>query len=264
MMLLRALLVPAVACVVAAGCTAGAGVGQAIGSLFVLSCDEGEDRGSSAQPAFYSLNPRFFAGEPILDVGVGSIRANRLIVRMQKTGRRRELNDVLRFDVTDSYEVARCVRGRIVNGKPDYDERNCAWKADMPEMPAMPRLRVGPDAIVRSYFTPRVTCPSSIVVGTAINRDPRVWDSWIEIVEFGTAVADPGVLPELRQATNRGFRMEFGERLHARQFYLTLDDDKTVKARGLNNPPLAPELGGTLEGFFDFDLQRGQAVQTFP
>jgi len=44
---------------------------------------------------------------------------------MQPTGRSRELNDALAFQIPDSREVARCVRGAIIGGIPDYDEKNC-------------------------------------------------------------------------------------------------------------------------------------------
>lgn len=255
------------------GCGIGAGTGEAAGTLFVASCRSSGDLGSVEAPAPYSLKPEFFAGEPIADIGGGRIKANRLIIRMQSTGRRAELNDVLYFDVTNSFEVARCVRGRTPTGgpKPDYDARNCSWAA------GTPRLRVAPDAFVSAFLTPRVTCPTTNVVGTAVATrpdamgmpvaaSPDTWESWINLLEFGSAVAPRSDLPaEQRSVTAPDFRVDFGGRLHVQKFRLLLKDDTFVRApaRGDARMPTS-ELEATLEGFFDFDLERGQSAQTFP
>lgn len=245
----------------AGGCTVGEGTGEARGQLFVLSCKRGgEDLGSPTEPAEYSLDPEFFAGEPHGDIGTSLVKANRLIIRVQTTGRRRELTDVLTVDVVNSYEVARCVRGRQENGKPDYDPKNCSWET------GKPRLRVGTDAHVRVYFTPRATCPGpdptrpTNAVATAVSEEGR-WVSWITFLSFGAARAEPDVPPGERPTTAPDFRVDFGQRLHAERFELELRDDKVVK--GLR-PNAMPEIGGALAGFFDFDLERGQGAQTFP
>ncbi len=245
------------------GCTVGEGTGDATGSIFVLSCKNGDDLGTEETPVPYRLDPRFFAGEPINDVSLASIKQNRLIIRMQTTGRRREVNDVLRFDVTNSYEVARCVRGRVVNGKPDYQTNECAWDAEGP------RMRVGSDAIIRANLTLGVTCPERPIAATAVSKtrmppDAQAWESWIELLDFGAAKVDAAVPPEQRETTDRGFRVDFNQRLRAKAFALTLEDDRRVSARKRGDPIPGPEIGGQLGGFFDFDLERGQGAQTFP
>ena len=58
--------------------------------------------------------------------------------------------------------------------------------------------------------------------------------------------------------------MNFGQRLRA-NFHIVLGDDRMLTAiKMMVDPPPAPTIGGTLDGNFDFDLQRGQGAQTFP
>jgi len=104
--------------VAAGGCTVGSGVGSAKGSVYVLGCTPDGDFSSNT----FDLQPSFFAGEPIEDISQGG-HINRLFIRMQRSGNRIEVNDTLSFDVVNSYEVARCVRGRTVNGLPNWDTR---------------------------------------------------------------------------------------------------------------------------------------------
>jgi len=101
------------------GCTVGSGSGSAMGPLWVLGCSQGSDFGSPQSPACYDLSPSFFAGDPIDDLS--SANMSRLVIRMQRTGQATEFNDVLFFEVDNSYEVARCVRGRTVGGVPDIE-----------------------------------------------------------------------------------------------------------------------------------------------
>jgi hypothetical protein len=109
-----------------AACTVGSGSGSAIGTLMVIGCNE---QNSLAKSQPYSLKPTFFAGEPIEDVcppmmTCGGPHTNRLLIRMQRNGNSIEVNDTLYFDVQNSYEVARCLRGRINDdGTPDWDTR---------------------------------------------------------------------------------------------------------------------------------------------
>jgi hypothetical protein len=238
----------------AGACKAGEGKGNAVGSLYVLGCNgEGKDYGSAEAPRIFDLKPSFFAAEPIEEGD--RVKVNALIIRMQPTGRSREINDVLTFNVPDSREVARCVRARVVNGKPDYDQGNCMQGQNGP------RLRVAPDALIRAFLSPDSTCVRA-VVGTAID-DPQStadWDSWIELTEFGTA-AQAMQPAESRQAIGVSFKVDINEPLVSPGFVLKLVDDAVV--RGARSPAAAV-VGGTLEGDFDFTLQRGQGAQTFP
>jgi len=89
-------------------------------------------------------------------------RNNRLLIRLQSSGKRNEVNDTLTFDIVSTYEVARCVRGHTVNGKPDYDERFCWWGADGK---GPPYVRIGLDEPIRANLAPRRTCPPPPDVG---------------------------------------------------------------------------------------------------
>ena len=78
-----------------------------------------------------------------------------------------------------------------------------------------------------------------------------------------------GTAPQSRDAISPKFRIEFGERIYARTFFLTLMDDHVVNAAINNRPKPASMIGGTLggdptTGKFDFDLERGQGAQFFP
>jgi hypothetical protein len=238
-----------------AACKAGEGQGQAQGPLYVLGCNgPGKDLGTPEAPVIFNLNPNFFAAEPIEEGD--QVKVNRLIIRLQPTGRSREVNDVLTFDIPDSREVARCVRAATVKGKPDYDQTNCL------QTPEGPRLRVAPDALVRATLSPNATCVR-LVVGTAVApiRDAMdtAWDSWIVITEFGTA-AQTGD-PATRTPVAGGFKVDINEPLLSPKFTLRLLDDAVVKGARSSG---AAVVAGNLDGTFDFSLQRGQGAQTFP
>jgi hypothetical protein len=109
----------------AAGCTVGSGSGSAVGTLMDVGCNSA---GAYSTLTPFSLSPTFFAGEPIEDVcpppgNCSGPHMNRLVIRMQRTGNRIEVNDVLYFDVLNTLKVAECVRGAVVNGMPDWDTR---------------------------------------------------------------------------------------------------------------------------------------------
>ena len=62
----------------AGGCNVGEGTGTADGNLFVVGCSKDGDEvlnyGERGAPAEYHLNPTFFAGDPIEDIGMGTTR----------------------------------------------------------------------------------------------------------------------------------------------------------------------------------------------
>jgi hypothetical protein len=249
-------------------CQVGDGSGDVFGPLFIDNCT-GEVRqggvrkpyGLPELPADYHLSPGFFAGEPIQDIAIGA-KTNRLIIRLQTTGRRREANDIVRFDIPDQRGVARCVRGRVnpATGLPDYDRSECF------QSPTGPRLRVGPDAIVHSYFTPNFTCNAPIV-GTAISvvREPNdgLWDSWIELQHFGTAEQSDRP-PEMRDPIGDEFKVEFDQRITATALHLKMIDDQNSRITVTTGPRPPPRLTADFQGQFDFEMQRGQGAQTFP
>jgi hypothetical protein len=272
------------------GCSVGKGVGAASGFLYEYGCSKNGDYrapsgeiGSEDSPAPYDLQPTYFAGEPIDDLreytaGSG-VMSNRLIVRLQRSGKQLELNDVLTFDISSSYEVARCVRGRVdpATGEPDWDAGNCYRASD-----AGPgRMRVQYDSDVHAALTLHATCTANVVASAisapvplsyATASPPVVangaWDSWVEFQEFAGA-AQTDRAPMERDAISPKFRIDYGERVYATSFFLTLIDDNVVSAAINNRSQPDSQMGGTLggdptTGRFDLDVQRGQGAQFFP
>jgi hypothetical protein len=278
-----------VAVLLSSGCSVGKGVGAASGEIFEYGCSKNGDYCSDADggvcgPLSYDLRPAFFAGEPIDDLrqySEGSnnmIMNNRLTIRLQRSGKRIEQNDVLTFDVASSYEVARCVRGHIFDdGKKDWDEANCYRATD--NSPG--RIRLQWDSPVHASLTLKATCTVNLVASAVSSPvplnyratpNPTVtdgnWLSWVEFQEFGTA-AQYDRAPTDRDPVRGKFRIELGNRIYAPTFLVTLEDDEIVTAARNNMPKPSPRIGGTLggdptTGRFDFDLQRGQGAQFFP
>jgi len=262
----------------ASGCTVGDGTGSATGMLWALACDEGKAFGTEAAPKDYDLEPTFFAGEPIGDISVipGETPTfpaqNRLIIRMQRTGNAVEINDTLYFDIPSSYQVARCVRGRIdpATGLPDWDTGtgtvNSAYTMPWCEQSGpngVPRIHIVPFGPVRAALTPLDTCHMTSPGPTVVSVTAVAYDGWIEFENFGDA-AQPNSPPDARMPIGNNFQVAYDETLKA-TFDLVLDDDRTQTAiyKMIDVPP-PPRIGGTLQGFFDFDLKRGRTGQTFP
>jgi hypothetical protein len=270
----------------ATGCTVGQGNGAAKGELFVLGCSSSGDYcsdgvcGTEATLAPFDLKPGFFAGEPINDPRLGQkgtlVPANRLVIRLQRSGVQQDRNDVLTFDIPDSYEVARCVRGRkFVDGTgalvPDWDPQVCERADDAG--PA--RLRIHPDAKVHASLSPWSTCASGIVAKASAQTladlradptgsQPKPWESWIDLQEFGDAGERDTADPQMRKPIDRQFHVRLGQRVQATAFQLLLLDAHLLWAIDEGEPVPPPIVGGTLAGYFDFDLARGQGAQTFP
>jgi hypothetical protein len=293
------------------GCSVGQGSGSATGSLFVVSCNDrknfGTDGGSNSGymvgPISYSLGgshgPSFFAGAPIEDLIQGPGAMNVLQMRMASSGLLERYTDFLEFDVTYSYEVARCVRGRTVNGQPDYlvyaplpltlataanpapmtlwcdwtgmafsdggapdaampgaPDAGTALDGGMSTMASAPRIHLTPYTDVHASLGLYQTCPDGNQAGTGI-------DGWIEFQSFGTA-EQSDFPPDQRMPIGPEFVINFGDRLRAR-FHVIIGDPRYVTAIETGStPPTAPVIGGTLDGYFDFDLARGRSAQPFP
>jgi hypothetical protein len=280
------------------GCTVGSGSGSVKGSLWVTGCDGDTNfgGGDAGVPASYDLQPTFFAGEPIEDLASGSTHRNRLIIRMQGTGLATQYNDTLYFDIENSYEVARCVRGRTIGGQPDwkqiellYDQTQITWcdwsgnafsdggEADggvnpgspdagasldggMSVMAQFPRIRITPDTDLRSSLALLSSCPAANISADASDSGSDV--SWIEFQNFGSA-EESNLTPDMRDQVKSTFVINYGERLRA-NFHLVLQDGQVITAVETNQPAPAPLVGGTLDGYFDFDLERGRPAQVFP
>ena len=265
---------------IANGCTVGDGSGSAMGLLWALNCEEGHAFGTEAAPKEYNLGPTFFAGEPIGDISIvpgempSAPAQNRLIIRMQRTGNASEINDVLYFDIPSSYQVARCIRGRIdpATGLPDWDTGTGTVNPDPAYMNpwceqngpnGRPRIHLVPFGPVRAALTPLDTCHMTSPGPTVVSITAVARDGWIEFESFGDA-AKPNEAPDARAPVDFNFQVAYDQTLQA-TFDLVLDDDRRQTAiyKMIDVPP-APRIGGTLAGFFDFDLKRGRTGQTFP
>ncbi len=283
------------------GCTIGNGSGSAKGSLWVTGCDGDTNFGGAGVvagvPQPYDLQPTFFAGEPIEDLATGSTHRNRLIIRMQGTGLATQYNDTVYFDIENSYEIARCVRGRTIGGQPDWKQVEplynnqtpitwCDWSGNafsdggvadggvnpgspdagasadggMSVMAQYPRIRITPDTDLRSSLALLASCPMANVSADASSTLTDV--SWIEFQNFGAA-EESNLAPDMRDQVQSTFVINYGERLRA-NFHLVLQDGQVITAIETNQPAPAPLVGGTLDGYFDFDLERGRAAQAFP
>lgn len=251
-----------------AACSVGDGSGTAGGPIFMEDCNSEQCFGSRhlgtrAQPKSFQLNPRFFAGEPIEDLRDGA-RQNRLILRMQNRGGRAEETNSLYFDIVNLYEVARCIRGRIAvaadgTRTPDYNPAICQ----------PPRIRIGNRDVIRGRLVPAESCCRDMVgVGVScLNAgacdDSATWESWIEFVAFGSAVSSE-MDPTKRSPIGLGFKVDFGERIWAKEFRLTFEDARILGREGAPPTNLKGQIGGEMAGWFDFDMERGRAAQTFP
>jgi hypothetical protein len=255
------------AAVSAAGCTIGAGSGSADGPLVILGCQHGKDYDQT-----FHLDPTFFAGEPIEGISDG-IPANRLIIRMERTGNEIQISDTLFFDVISSGLIAHCLRGRTVGGVPDWDITATGtvdpsvmtpWCEPMAGPNGETRIHLLPFGPVRSALTPLATCQSDMHPPAVVSITGVANDGWIDFLDFGAA-EQPDLPPEMRTDPDKeDFKVNFGQRLRA-NFHVVLGDDRTETAiHNMIDVPPEPRIGGTLDGNFDFDLERGRSAQTFP
>lgn len=278
-------------------CTVGEGTGSAVGTLFDVGCDGNDSLEPPGKP--YSLQPTFFAGEPIEDIcpppgQCAGPRMNRLIIRLQHNGNRIETNDTLYFNVQNSYKVAQCVRGQTKGGVAAWDTRLvmapdgtpiaglpwCDWNAGAvdggiadagaagapdagapdagaPAMMAAPyaRINLSTQDFVQASFAPLHTCVEARSVAVALPG------SWIEFHDFGSA--RQGGTADTRTDVTGDFKVNFGERLRA-SFHLVLGDQAVTYATMTHAAIPDQRIGGSLDGSFDFDLERGRAAQQFP
>jgi hypothetical protein len=228
---------------------------------------------------------------------------NRLVIRMQHTANRPvEVNDTLYFDIQNALKVAQCVRGSTKGGKANFDTRLvtapdgtlipglpwCDWTsggtpadagtampadggAAMPAdggvaMPAdggippmtapMARINLSTQDYVRASLVPLFTCTETLVTGVALPG------SWIDFQDFGEA-AQPQIPADMREKPDNDFKVEFGQRLRAR-FHLVLEDQHVVDSIRTRMAIPDSKISGVLDGWFDFDLERGRAAQPFP
>ncbi|MDX2022295.1 MAG: hypothetical protein SF187_18815 [Deltaproteobacteria bacterium] len=260
------------------GCTVGSGSGEATGEMFIQGC--GGKYNDRDKPGTFNLAPSFFAGEPVEDIRENDTQ-NRLTIRLQRHGGGFETNDVLQFDIVNSYEVARCVRGRQ-RLNPDTNMVEPDFRTDVcKQVPGAARVRIGPNDFVRATLTPFQSCRSGNspvnLVATAVPCPPvngkanctdvpsDNWQSFIDFKIFGSVDArDDGVAPLDRKPIASSFKVDFGERLFASTFVLELADDHFLTDPTGPSTQTVSAIHGKMSGNFDFDFERGRAVQTFP
>jgi hypothetical protein len=247
-------------------------------------CDSTGYCGLPTAPAAFDLSPSFFVGEPIENLnrdlngnqwtGTDN-RVNRVTIRLQRSGRQVESSDALFVDVLNSYEVARCVRGREVlaadgSRQHDYDDRYC-YRASATG-PARIRVSVV-KGILHASLSPRGTCSRPAVAAADDDFSPSedvvpasdgAFRSWIEFKDFGSAAQEDVADPTARTPIDSEFKVGLGQRLNATAFSLDLVDNKVESARIALKPLPEPDIGGSLTGWFDFNLARGQGAQIFP
>ena len=126
-----------------------------------------------------------------------------------------------------------------------------------------PRIHLVPFGPVRISLTPLDTCHAEGVGPTVVAVTGVAIDGWIDFREFGGAAPAAAKPPDAREGIHNDFQVDYDDRLRA-NFHIVLEDDRVVTAHYNLRLPPPPSIGGTLDGFFDFDLKRGRSGQTFP
>lgn len=123
-----------------AACGLGSGTGTLAGSLYIRGCTQDYDYGAMGAPAAYNMNPVYFVANPINALASQKPLhpVNKLELRVQPSGNRRDEADLLYLNVDDDSQVASKL------GQP---------------------LAVGGFTNVRASLTLRETCPKAEVQG---------------------------------------------------------------------------------------------------
>jgi hypothetical protein len=279
-MLKAGLISVAVLAVSAGGCGIGNGSGSAKGPLWILGCRDGDPKGTPDKPEDFDLEPTFFAGEPIENIAGGS-PSNRLIITMKRNGNSVEINDTLYFDIRNSAEIARCIRGRTVGGVPDWDTSAgvlapdgtvplvppaLPWCMQPATMDGLPQIHLVPFGPVAVSLTPLAWCHSAMHPPAIVAVTGVASDGYITFTDFGSAVqkGQANIPPDAREQIKDDFKVAYDEHLEA-TFQFTVGDERVAAAmRDMVVPPSSPVIGGMLSGRFEFDLKRGRVAQTFP
>jgi hypothetical protein len=218
---------------------------------------------------------------------------NQLEFRMQSTGLVQIYTDTLEFDVLNSFEVARCVRGRMIGGQPDYlvyqplppslatagnpnpttlwcDWSGMAFSTDggAPDaaIAGVPDAGTALDggmsmtaSAPRIRITPYTDIHVSLSLGETCPMAPisgAGMDGWIQFQTFGTAEDTDVIEPS--------FLVNYGDRIRA-TFDVVIGDPPVANAiANGTTPPVRPVIGGELSGYIDFILARGRSGQPFP
>jgi hypothetical protein len=152
-------------------------------------------------------------------------------------------------------------------GRPDAHEQMDSSYCGTPFLTCAETFRIYSNVIgvaVSQSFDPAV--PGGTPLGAPDGAAPEPsgeWLSWIEIGSFGGA-EQLRVPAEQREPISPTFKVEYGTRIHVSAFRLVIEDERVWAASERFEPIPRSAIGGVLEGFIDFDLDRGRAAQAFP
>lgn len=245
----------------------GVGSGSVMGRIDVPACSFDQNNDGKPVPYQheepYNFKPTFFAGSPIDADPLNGPRfpANQMVIRVQPHALRKEDADVLIVWVFDSAAVARCVRGAMPEGGPEWDPMVCDRTMAQDRQPG--RMLVGMTSEqVGAFLALNHSCPQGFVSANALGActDDSCPDvalcpgrnSWITFSEFGRIPADR------TKAISPRFKVNDGDTIEASDFHLELCDGATVRAKLDNMLPIPkPNIVATLNGNFRFELVRG-------
>jgi hypothetical protein len=108
-------------------------------------------------------------------------------------------------------------------------------------------IEVGPATNVRANLNLRRTCPR-----TSVQLE---LDGTITFSRFGVQAAGTDAPPD--------FYLQYGDFITA-NFDFTVVDRRALTLGGLGNTTTTPEVGGTLTGSFDFQIDQGRGAQAYP
>jgi len=246
----------------AAACNSDNGSGHLEGSVDVPSCSfpDGQVKPFPNGGNIYEDWSHFLA-EPFDSISP-RYPANQINIRMQNISGGWEFADTLSFWVQDTYEIARCMRGRVdENGTPDWNADFCDRSPTSLGSYGEGRALIGTEReMVAAHFSPQYTCPDALLSSDGLGdcqggTCPATSvcpgrGSWIAFTHLGAPPAD------LNAPLPRDFKVGNDEPIEASHFHIELCDDSTVQD-ALNGivPVTVPSIRGTLDGHFSFKLQ---------
>jgi hypothetical protein len=124
-------------------------------------------------------------------------------------------------------------------------------------MPGYAVINLSTQDYVQAQLAPLYTCVEARSVAVALPG------SWIQFQSFGSAIQNNIPNPDDRGALSGDFKVDFGQRLQA-SFHLVLGDQAIEYAMKTHSLVPDQRISGSLDGTFDFDLDRGRAAQPFP
>ena len=246
----------------AAGCNSENGTGYLMGSLDIPACTfpDGQVK-PYPDGGNISADWHHFLAEPFDSIST-RYPANQINIRMQNLSGGWEFADTLAFWVEDTYEIARCMRGRVnADGTPDWNPDFCDRSPTSLGLNGEGRALIGTEReMVTAQFLPQYTCPDALLSSDALGdcaggTCPSTAvcpgrGSWIAFTRLG---APPS---EVNTPLPHDFKVGNGEPIEASHFHVELCDLATVQdALGHIVPVTTPSIRGTLDGSFSFKLQ---------